>query len=82
MALGSDGNPWIAFSDQAVVKLAVRENGTWRVETVAERGLRAFGQLVSLAVDANDAPHITYFQVTDTAPLDGVVMYAKGALSN
>ncbi|MEE9284677.1 MAG: hypothetical protein V3V35_02995, partial [Dehalococcoidia bacterium] len=78
LALDSQGNPWIAYSDQMVMKLAVWDGVAWQTSTVAEAGRRSFGQQVSLKLDVADVPHIVYFEVTNTGPLDGVVKYAVG----
>jgi hypothetical protein len=39
-----------------------------------EAGL-PLGQLVSLAIDGDDRPHIAIYEVTQTQPLDGLVSY-------
>ena len=79
LALDSQGNPWIAYSDQEVVKLAIQDGSAWRTETVVEAGSRPLGQMVSLKIDAQDEPHISFFEVTRSGPLEGLVKYAKGS---
>jgi len=76
LALDSDGNPWVAYSDESVLKLARFDGQDWRIQTVVEAGERPLGQLVSLVLDAHDRPHLTYHEVTNKDPLDGVVFYA------
>ena len=78
LALDGQGNPWIAYSDEAVMMLARWDGTGWQTSTVAEAGARPFGQQVSLKLDAADVPHIAFFEVTNTAQLDGVVKYALG----
>ena len=78
LALDGQGNPWIAFSDEAVMMLARWDGTGWQTSTVAEAGARPFGQQVSLKLDASDVPHIAFFEVTNTRQLDGVVKYALG----
>ena len=77
LALDSAGNPWIAYTDESVLKLAVRDGSSWQTHTVVEAGELELGQLVVLKLDADDRPHVTYFEVTSTSPkLDGRVQYA------
>ncbi len=78
--IDSAGNPWIAYTDELNLKLAVWDGSAFRTETITtaqERGA-AFGQLVSLGLDANDVAHIATFEVTDTGPLNGNILYFKG----
>ncbi len=79
LALDSNGNPWIAYSDESRIKLAVWNGSEWQLNTVVEAGRKVLGQLVVLKLDSNDEPHMAYFEVTAMRPLNGVVMYAKGA---
>ena len=78
LALDDQGNPWIAFSDEKKLELAVWDGSDWKTTTVVEAGSKVLGQLVSLKLDSSGNPHITYFEVTKKGPLDGIVMYAKG----
>ena len=78
VALDSRGNPWVAYSDEKLLRLAVWDGSEWRIDTVVDAGSATLGQLVSLALDFQDRPHIAYFEVTDKSPLDGVVKYAFG----
>ena len=72
------GNPWIAYSDEKLIKLAVWNGLDWEIGTVVDAGLETLGQLVSLKLDSEDQPHIAYFIVTNKGPLEGRVKYAKG----
>ena len=78
VAVDSKGNPWVAYSDERVVKLAVWEGSTWLIETVVDSEDIELGQLVSLKLDSRDQPHIAYFEVSDKSPLNGRIKYAKG----
>jgi hypothetical protein len=49
-----------------------------RIETVIQADGDPFGQTISLALDSNDTPHLTYFVATDRTQLDGVVFYVRG----
>lgn len=75
LVLDSDGNPWIAYSDESVIKLAVWTGSEWKTDVVAASGDKSLGQLVSLKLDAQDTPHLAFFVATSKLPLDGVVMY-------
>ncbi|MDA1349126.1 MAG: hypothetical protein O3A47_09725 [Chloroflexi bacterium] len=78
LALDSEGRPWITYSDEKHLKLAVWDGSEWGISTVVDAGSKTQGQLVSLGLDADDQPHIAYFEVTNKSPLDGVIKYAKG----
>ena len=79
LALDSQGNPWIAYSDEKSMKLAIWDGSAWQTQTVVDAGARPLGQQVSLKLDSQDEPHIAYYEVTNKSPLDGVVMYAQGS---
>jgi hypothetical protein len=79
MVVDREGNPWIAYSDEEVLNLAVWDGSSWQTQTVVDAGERRLGQVVSLKLDASDHPHLAYFEVIDKSPLTGVVKYAKGA---
>jgi hypothetical protein len=81
IAIDDAGNPWIAYSDETRVMLAIWRGSEWQVEIVAESPAEDLGQLVSLKLDAGGDPHIAYFRVTSRSPLNGVIMYAKGSSS-
>ena len=72
------GNPWIAYSDETLIRLAVWDGCGWEIGTAVDAGLQTLGQLVSLKLDSEDQPHIAYFVVTNEGPLEGRVKYAKG----
>ena len=77
LALAADGTPHVAFADTSGVWYAVRSNGVWDVQQVAEAADRPFGQLVSLALDAADAPHLAFTELIATGPLNGLIVYAS-----
>ena len=79
LALAADGTPHVAFADTSGVWYAVRSNGVWDVQQVAEAADRPFGQLVSLALDAADAPHLAFTELIATGPLNGLIVYASRA---
>ncbi|MFQ5878915.1 MAG: hypothetical protein ACE5IZ_01910 [Dehalococcoidia bacterium] len=81
LALDSQGNPWIAYSDEKEMRLAIWDGSQWQVQTVATSGQNPLGQIVILKLDAQDRPHIGYAEVTSKDPLDGVIMYATASPS-
>ena len=78
--IDSAGNPWIAYTDENNLKLAVWDGSAFRTETISTPADRkaVFGQIVSLELDASNVPHIATFEVTATGPLNGNVLYFKG----
>lgn len=78
LALDSEGNPWIAYSDEEKIMLSVWDGSAWQSQTAVDAGDKILGQLVVLKIDSKDQPHLTYFEVTSKSPLNGRVMYAKG----
>ncbi|MCH8984514.1 MAG: hypothetical protein IH943_10525 [Acidobacteria bacterium] len=74
LAFDSQGRAHVAFSDTVGVWYAVRGESGWETQQIVEAGL-PLGQLVSLAIDENDRPHIAIYEVTEAQPLDGSVAY-------
>ena len=72
------GTPATAYSAQPTIQPAWRQADGWRIETVLQADGDPFGQTISLALDAADTPHLTYFVATDLTQLDGVVFYLRG----
>lgn len=67
IALGADGAPRIAYqsyvsSSQGYLKYASRETGGWAASTVPAGG--AVFDTVSLALDGDDLPHISFYDDT------------------
>lgn len=74
--MASDGTPQIMYGDKAKVVYATRNSdGSWTNTTVVEAGDRPLGQLVEFALDGNDQPHVTYTEITQGNPLEGIVFY-------
>ncbi len=72
----SDGTPRIMYGDKSKVVYATRnDDGSWTNTTVVEAGDRPLGQLVEFALDGNDQPHVTYTEITQGSPLEGIVFY-------
>jgi hypothetical protein len=74
LAFDSQGRANVVFADTQGVWYAVREESGWEIRQIVEAGL-PLGQLVSLAIDGNDRPHIALYEVTQAQPLDGSVAY-------
>ncbi len=75
LALTADGDPVVAFSDRSTLFVASRGEAGWDVGTVATSRAGELGQLVSLALDDQDVPHLATFEVTRSGPLEGTVLY-------
>ena len=78
VAIDAAGNPWIAYSDETRLMLAIWRGTEWQIDTVVESPAGELGQLVSLKLDSAGDPHIAYFKVTNRSPVNGVITYAKG----
>jgi len=76
LALDTEGNPWIAYGDQQVVRLASFDGNLWDTETVVVAQGDPFGQIASLQLDGDDRPHLAYSVVTNQQVLDGFILYA------
>jgi len=79
--IDGDGNSWIAYVDEVNLKLAVWDGSAWQIDLIstAQDRNKAFGQLVSLELDGDDVPHIATFEITDIGPLQGNILYFRGA---
>jgi hypothetical protein len=74
LGFDSQGRAHVAFSDTQGVWYAIRGESGWEIQQIVEADL-PLGQLVSLALDQDDRPHIAIYEVTKAQPLDGVVAY-------
>ena len=74
LAFDSAGRAHVAFSDTEGVWYAVRGESGWETQQIVFAEL-PLGQLVSLAIDADDRPHIAIYEITSAQPLDGSVAY-------
>ena len=74
LAFDSQGRAHVAFSDTTGVWYAIRDGGTWSVDQIVTADV-PLGQLVSLAIDGSDTPHLGIYEVTQDQPLDGSVAY-------
>jgi hypothetical protein len=74
----SQGRAHVVFSDTEGVWYAIRGESGWEIQQIVQAGLE-LGQLVSLAIDGDDRPHIAIYEVTRAQPLDGVVAYITTA---
>jgi hypothetical protein len=74
LAFDSQGRANVAFADTQGVWYAVRGESGWEIQRIVVAGL-PLGQLVSLAIDGDDRPHIALYEVTKAQPLSGSVAY-------
>ncbi len=75
----TDGKLHLCYGDRDVIKYANLENGSWAIETLVNEINTAIllGAQTSLALDNNNIPHITYFEIIMESPLTGNVIYAR-----
>jgi hypothetical protein len=81
LALGPDGNPIIAYGDQARVSVASWNGMAWQSDTIdTSKDLRnqPLGHLVSLKTDGAGRPHLVWWELTGLIPTNGIIKYAIG----
>ncbi len=68
----------IVYGDRDFVKYATLENVFWSIDTIVDVSMNSIllGAQTDLALSNNGTPHITYFEVTSTSPLTGIVKHA------
>jgi hypothetical protein len=76
LSLADDGAAHVAFANREGVRHAVRGASGWQVQNIATAANRPFGSRVSLALDAEGTPYVTFYELTRSQPLRGVVLYA------
>ncbi len=82
IAMDSNDRPCIAYADKEQLRFARKRGDGWDIARVAEpRGEDAvLGQLASLGLDADNRPHIAYYELPDNAQSStGTVYYAMGS---
>lgn len=79
LAIGPDDRPRIAFTDRSRVMYGIQGDSGWALQDVTTSPESTLGQLVELALDNDGKPHLTWFDVTSPAPLNGEVIYAFGS---
>lgn len=72
--LDSSGSPHIAFGDLQVVRHAIRTGDAWTVTDVLQSTDAPLGQLVSLAVGADDAVHIATYTGSAAQPAEAEIL--------
>ncbi len=83
LALDADGNPWIVYSNEEEISLAVWDGSEWTNETFldisdqleGQRRREPLGQQVSFKLDSEGNPHLAYFIKSG---LVGHIWYAQG----
>ena len=80
-AIELDANevPHIMYGDRDEILYATRNGGKWVSTRVVTAGANQLGQLVEFDLDAQDRPHLVYFETTGGEPgapsLAGLVFY-------
>ena len=83
LALDAQGNPWIVYSNEEEISLAVWDGSEWTNETFldiseqleGQRRREPLGQMVSFKLDSKGNAHLAYFIKSG---LNGHVWYAQG----
>ena len=80
VVVGLDNNPVVAYSDEALLKVASWDGTQWNAETVTTAGCQPLGQQVSLTLDPQGVLHLTFADARRKAGpgVIGNVMYARG----
>ena len=80
VVIDSANKPIVAYSDQSTIYVAYQEGSTWQNEVVRYRAELPFGQLVSLAIGADDTLHLAFTEVSrrEFPGVFGTVMYGRG----
>ena len=83
LVLDDNEMPVFTYSDQSVIKLAYFDGTEWSTETITTSDGVPFGELTSLAMDADGGLHLTYTEVDERQRpgIEGTVMYARGTPS-
>ncbi len=68
IALDDNQDIHISYGDRSIVKYAVKKNGSWNVQLVADTpgSVAILGALTDMALDSEGNPHIVYYDVTST----------------
>jgi hypothetical protein len=74
LQLLDDGTPVVAYTDRSGIWLATGLESDWQIEQILIAGGQPLGQQVQLVVDG-DAMHVVSFETTNSAPLEGEILY-------
>ena len=80
LVLDADDNPIVAYSDEAVIKLALWDGSNWISDTVLTADGDPLGQQVSLGLDGDNVLHLTFADVgrKGSPGVKGNIKYARG----
>jgi len=72
-----DGKYHIAFSNKFVVRYGTLEADGWKLENAVDVSNleKALGQQISLVIDDNNLPHMTYYERSNQVVEDGIIRY-------
>ncbi len=80
LVIDTDGEPHLVYSDQDLIIYARKDADSWTMQEVVTAGDQPLGQLVELALDGDENPHLIWFQPTSFSPvLTGKVMHTSGS---
>jgi hypothetical protein len=80
LRLDGDGNPHVAYSGESAIKFAAKVGDTWQIEvvdTIEDNVGSRFGQQVDLERDGTGNWHLVSFDVIDSYPLNGNILYYR-----
>jgi len=84
LALDAQDRPHIAYSDRTSVRYTRKNGDSWETGQIVALPSSVdleLGQLVSLALEANGRPHLTFFELPlNASKSTGTVYYAVGAI--
>jgi|GEM_PF-5900921 len=67
LAFDSSGNPRVCWTRSTALRYAVRSGSSWNVWNVRDASNELQGQDISLAIDANDKSHISFYNLESSA---------------
>jgi hypothetical protein len=75
-------NPHITYSDQKIMKYTNWDGSNWQRQIILDVSDTStiLGQLTSMQLDNQGYVHVAYYEVTNTAPLTGIIKYVTNKL--
>ena len=75
----ANGKYHIAFSNKKIVRYGTLEDSGWKLQNAVDvsGAETTLGQQISLVIDENDFPHMTYYERTREVDENGIVHYLR-----
>jgi hypothetical protein len=82
LVLDSQMNPNLTYSDQKIMKYAKWNGSNWERQIIIDVSGTStiFGQQTSMQLDNKGYVHISYYEVTSSSPLTGIVKYVTNKM--